>query len=134
MHDKDIEKHAVAGSEKERREYLKVFEGELWIRHDDHRRETDEARRLGEARYREANKAQRKQLLDMLTWRNKLTAVLCWEGFQNLTQRGGTTPSMMKWAVEMVIDKESRLVTNETFQGVVEHAYKVLKENGVIDE
>ena len=134
MTDKDIEKHAVAGSEKERREYLKVFEGELWIRHDDCRRECKESQRLGEDRYREANRSQLKQIFNMLTWRNKLTAVLCWDGFRNLTQRGGTTPSMMKWAVEMEIDKESCLVTNETFEGVIEHAYKVLEEKGEIDE
>jgi hypothetical protein len=134
MHDKDIEKHAVAGSEKERREYLKVFEGELWIRHDDCRRECKESQRLGEARYREANKAQRKQLLDMLIWRNKLTSVLCWEGFQNLTKRGGATSSMMKWAVELVINKKSNLIVNDTFEGLIEHTYNVLKQNGVISE
>jgi len=116
MTDKDIEKHAVAGSEKERREYLKVFEGELWIRHDDCRRECKESQRLGEARYREANRSQLKQIFNMLT------------------QRGGATPSMMKWAVELEIDKESCLVTDETFEGVIEHAYKLLKGWRKIDE
>jgi hypothetical protein len=29
--DKKLEEHAVAGSREQRREYLKIFEDELWI-------------------------------------------------------------------------------------------------------
>jgi len=72
---KDVEKHAVAGSRKMLKERLKTFEGELWIRYDDHRRECDEERRLGEARYKQefkrmnAAEIERKKSDQCASWR-----------------------------------------------------------------
>ena len=135
MHDKDIEEHAVAGSEKQRREYLKVFEGELWIRYDDHERERTEARKHGEGACKHVLREQREQIFDMLTWRNKLMAVLRYAGFQNITRRGGKTASMKEWALEIANRRdEISLYTGDTFEEVVNGAYVGLVETGEIDE
>lgn len=130
---KEIEKHAVAGSREQMREYLKVFENELWIRYEEHEKEWKEAQRLGEARYRSTIKSQQKQLMDLMIRHGKVLAILSDEYFKSLTYRS-TIKSSLKWSIELVVENKNRIVSGKSFDEVVDKAHNILKKNGTIDE